>query len=157
MYKYKIVDLPQIAIIGQEGFCTKEKNEIQNLWEQTNLRFRDVADIGMKNADGSYVGFWGAMSDETMSFMPWTDNFSRGLYLAGIEVYEDTAVPAGWVKWVMPARKYLVTEVNPDNYEETFRNVINHLIPELGMTLAGAVCDFTEPATGQNKLFFPVA
>jgi hypothetical protein len=30
------------------------------------------------------------------------------------------------------------------------------LIPELGMKLAGAVCDFTEPATGQNKLFFPV-
>ena len=24
------------------------------------------------------------------------------------------------------------------------------------MKLAGAVCDFTEPATGQNKLFFPV-
>ena len=155
--KYEIVDLPQIAIIGQECFCTKEKNEVRNLWEQVNSRFREVADIGMKNADGSYVGFWGAMSDETMSFMPWTDDFSRGWYLAGIEVYENTLVPAGWVKWVMPARKYLVTEVHPDSYEETFRNVINHLIPELKMCLAGAVCDFTEPATGQNKLFFPVA
>ena len=57
----------------------------------------------------------------------------------------------------MPARKYLVTEVAPGNYEETFRNVINHLIPELGMKLAGAACDFTDPATGKNKLFFPVA
>lgn len=155
--RYEIIDLPKIAIIGREGFCTKEKNTVRDLWEQADLHFRDVADIGMKNADGSYVGFWGAMSDETMSFMPWTDDFSRGLYLAGIEVYEDTAVPAGWVKWVMPARKYLVTEVDPDCYEETFRNVIRHLIPELGMRLAGAVCDFTEPATGQNKLFFPVA
>ena len=98
----------------------------------------------------------GFMSDETMSFMPWTDGFSRGLYLAGIEVYEDTAVPDGWVKWVMPARKYLVTEVQPENYGEIFKYVINSLIPELGMKLAGAVCDFTEPATGQNKLFFPV-
>ena len=96
------------------------------------------------------------MSDETMSFMPWTDDFSRGLYLAGIEVYEDTPVPDGWVKWVMPARKYLVTEVTPESYGEIFRNVIYSLIPELGMKLAGAVCDFTEPATGQNKLFFPV-
>ena len=155
--KYEIVELPRIAIIGQEGLCTKEKNVVQHLWEQANLRFSEVADIGMKNADGSYVGFWGAMTDETMSFMPWTDDYSRGLYLAGIEVYEDTAVPAGWVKWVMPARKYLVTEVRPDCYEETFRNVIDRLIPELGMKLAGAVCDFTEPATGQNKLFFPVA
>ena len=157
MLKYEIVDLPKIAIIGQEGLCTKEKNVAQDLWKQTNLRFSDIADIGMKNADGSYVGFWGAMSDETMSFMPWADDFSRGLYLAGIEVYEDTAAPDGWVKWVMPARKYLVTEVDLDSYEETFRNVINHLIPELGMKLAGAACDFTEPATGQNKLFFPVA
>jgi hypothetical protein len=33
---------------------------------------------------------------------------------------------------------------------------IDSLIPELGLKLAGAVCDFTEPATGQNKLFFPV-
>ncbi len=121
--------------------------------------YRDIIDninSAMKNAEGSFVGFWGAMSDETMTFMPWTDDFSRGLYLAGIEVYEDTPVPDGWVKWVMPARKYLVTEVTPDNYEETFRNVINHLIPELGTKLAGTVCDFTEPATGQNKLFFPI-
>ena len=88
--------------------------------------------------------------------MPWTDDFSRGLYLAGIEVYEDTEVPAGWVKWILPARKYLVTKVDPNSYAETFRSVIDDLIPELGMKLAGAVCDFTEPATGQNKLFFPV-
>ena len=157
MIPYEIVDLPRIAMIGRECFCTKEKNEVPDLWKQVNSRFHELADIGMKNADGSYVGFWGAMSDETMSFLPWTDDFSRGLYLAGIEVYEDTAVPAGWVKWVMPARKYLVMEIDPDCYEETFRTVIDRLIPELGMKLAGAVCDFTEPATGQNKLFFPVA
>ena len=157
MEKYEIVDLPQIAIIGREGLCTKEKNAVQDLWQQANLRFSDVADIGMKNADGSYVGFWGAMSDETMSFLPWTEDYSRGLYLAGIEVYEDTPVPEGWVKWIMPARRYIVTEVALESYGETFRDVIDHLIPELGMKLAGAVCDFKEPATGQNKLFFPVA
>ena len=157
MNKYEIIDLPEIAIIGKEGLCTKEKNVVQDLWQQANSNFNDIADLGMKNADGSYAGFWGAMSDETMSFMPWTDNYSKGLYLAGIEAYEDTPVPAGWVKWVMPARKYLITEVSLGSYEETFRNVINHLIPELGMKLAGAACDFTDPATGKNKLFFPVA
>lgn len=76
--------------------------------------------------------------------------------MAGVEVYENTAVPDGWVKWAMPARKYLVTRVTPESYGETFETVINSLIPEHGMKLAGAVCDFTEPATGQNKLFFPV-
>ena len=156
MIRYEIIDLPEITIIGKEGLCTKDMNVSKDLWQQANSAFNEIADLGMKNADGSYTGFWGAMSDETMSFMPWTDDFSRGLYLAGVEVYEDTAVPAGWVKWVMPARKYLVTEVDPDSYEETFRYVITSLIPELGMKLAGAVCDFTEPATGQNKLFFPI-
>ena len=156
MFNYTIVDLPRIAIIGKEGLCTKEKNVVQNLWQQANSNFRDIADLGMKNADGSFVGFWGAMSDETLSFLPWTDDFSRGLYLAGIEVYENTSAPDGWAKWVLPARKYIVTDVAPENYGETFRNVIDRLIPKLGMKLAGAVCDFTEPADGQNKLFFPV-
>ena len=154
--KYKMIDLPKIAIIGKEGLCTKEKNVVQELWRQANAHFSEVAELGMKNADGSFVGFWGAMSDETRSFKPWTDGFSRGLYLAGLEVNEDAPVPDGWVKWVLPARKYLVTEVTPESYGRTFRNVIDSLIPELGLKLAGAVCDFTEPATGQNKLFFPV-
>ena len=156
MVQYEIADLPKVAIIGKEGLCTKERNIVQDLWQQANSNFSDIADLGMKNADGSFVGFWGAMSDETLSFLPWTDDFSRGLYLAGIEVYEDTPAPVGWVKWVLPARKYLVTEVTPESYGETFRNVIDCLIPKLGMKLAGAVCDFTEPATGQKKLFFPV-
>ena len=153
MLNYNIVDLPKIAVIGKEGLCTKEKNVVQDLWQQANSNFSDIAELGKKNADGSFVGFWGAMSDETLSFMPWTDGFSRGLYLAGVEVYEDAPIPDGWVKWVMPARKYLVTEVQPENYGKIFDYVIKSLIPELGMKLAGAVCDFTEPATGQNKLF----
>ena len=152
--KYEMIDLPEIAIIGKEGLCTKEKNVAQELWQQANSAFREIADLGMKNTDGSFVGFWGAMSDETLSFLPWTEDFSRGLYLAGVEVYEDAAAPTGWVKWVMPAGKYLVTEVTPESYGEIFDSVIHSLIPKLGMKLAGAVCDFTEPATGQNKLFF---
>ena len=155
--KYEIIDLPIITIIGKEGLCTKEKNVVNDLWHQANSNFSDIADLGMKKTDGSFVGFWGAMSDETLSFLPWTDGFSRGLYLAGIEVNEDTPVPDRWIKWVLPARKYLVTEVNPESYGETFRNVIDSVIPGLGMKLAGAACDFTDPATGQNKLFFPVA
>lgn len=156
MVQYEMIDLPEIAIIGKEGLCTKEKNVVQELWQQANANFSEIAELGMKHADGSFVGFWGAMSDETMSFLPWTDGFSRGLYLAGVEVSADAAAPDGWVKWVMPARKYLVTEVAPESYGETFETVIKRLIPDLGMKLAGAVCDFTEPATGQNKLFIPV-
>lgn len=44
-----------------------------------------MAALGMKNSDGTYVGFWGAMSNESRSFRPWTHQFTRGLYLAGVE------------------------------------------------------------------------
>ena len=81
----KIVDLPEIAIIGKEGFCTEEANIVQNLWEQANENFDEVLELGMREKNGAFVGFWGAMSDETMSFMPWTDNFTRGYYLDMVE------------------------------------------------------------------------
>lgn len=66
-----------------------------------------VAALGMKNSDGTYVGFWGAMSDESRSFRPWTHQFTRGLYLAGVETYADAVAPEGWTKWVGSENKRL--------------------------------------------------
>ncbi len=152
----KMIDLPMITVIGKEGLCTKEKNISQQLWQEADSHFNEVAALGMKNPDGTYVGFWGAMSDESKSFRPWTHQFTRGLYLAGVEAYADAAAPEGWTKWVIPARKYMVVDIEPNRYSEIFDEVINHTIPEKGMKLAGAACDYTEPATGKNKLFFPV-
>ena len=59
MFKYEMVNLPKIAIIGKEGLCTKEKNVVQDLWQQANSNFSEIANLGMKNADGSFVGFLG--------------------------------------------------------------------------------------------------
>ena len=39
----KIVDLPEIAIIGKEGFCTEDANIVQNLWKQANENFDEVS------------------------------------------------------------------------------------------------------------------
>lgn len=152
----KMIDLQAITVIGKEGLCTAEENIVQQLWQEANSHFDEVAALGMKNSDGTYVGFWGVMSDESKSFRPWTHQFTRGLYLAGVETYADADAPEGWTKWVMPARKYIVADVEPDRYGEIFNEVINNIISEKGMKLAGAVCDYTEPATGKNKLFFPV-
>lgn len=152
----KIVDLSEIAIIGKEGFCTEDANIVQNLWKQANENFDEVSELGMKEKNGAFVGFWGAMSDEAMSFGPWTNNFTRGYYLAGIEVYKDTEPPEGWKKWIMPARKYLVTEVVFEHYMETFMEVLKNQIPSRNMKLSGAACDYTEPSTGKNFIFFPV-
>ena len=34
--KYELIDLPKIAVIGKAGLCTKEKNIVQDLWQQAN-------------------------------------------------------------------------------------------------------------------------
>lgn len=151
-----MVDLPEIAIIGKEGYCCADHNIAAELWSQANSHFNEVAELGMKEKDGSYVGFWGAMSDETRSFQPWEDNFSRGLYLAGVEVTKEKEPPEGWTKWIMPARKYLIADVEPGKYQEIFLEMLQVEIPARKMRLSGAVCDYTEPGTGKNMMFFPV-
>lgn len=156
----KFVSLPAIDIIGREGLCTKGHNIVSELWAEANAHFAEVAPLGMKEKDGPYagafVGFWGAMSDVSRQFLPWTDDFLTGLYLAGIEVVHEQEAPEGWTKWTLPARRYLVADVTPETYGEIFREVIESVIPAKGLRLSGAVCDYTEPATGQNRLFFPV-
>ena len=154
--KAEIKDLAEIVIIGKEGFCTEEKNIVQQLWADANAHFGEVAPLAKKKADGSLVGVWGAMSDETMSFLPWTNNFSRGYYLAGVEVECDKDAPEGWKKWILPARKYLIVDVQAEKYMETFSQVIQDVIPQMRLKLCGAVCDFTDSTTGKNKLFFPI-
>lgn len=71
----KIVDLPEIAIIGMEGFRTEKANIVQSLWQQVN---------------------------------------------------------------------------------ETFTKVLESEIPSRHLILSGAACDYTEPSTGKNFIFFPV-
>ena len=156
LMEIKIIDLPMITVVGKEGLCTAENNIVQQLWQEANSHFDEVAALGMKNSDGTYVGFWGAMSDENKSFRPWTHQFTRGLYLAGVETYADAIAPDGWTKWVIPARKYIFVDVEPNKYGEIFEELKYHNISEKGMNIVGAVCDYTEPATGNSKLFFPV-
>jgi len=152
----KIIELPEIAVIGKEGLCTPESNCAQALWQEANSHFAEVAALGQKSKTGAYLGFWGAMSDEGMHFAPWTDNFSRGYYLAGVQANPNAQPPEGWKKWILPARKYLTVPVTPDQYGAVFARMLQKELPERGYSLSGAVCDFTHPATGESFLYFPV-
>ena len=106
----------------------------------------------LKDEDGNFVGFWGAMSDFSRSFKPWEDNFSKGLYLAGVECNDEAIAPTGWVKWQIPSYEYLCVEFNDGN---TFSEVINYMASN-NVELVGAVHDFTCPKTGKNFMFFPI-
>ena len=140
------------AVIGKEGSTEDGPGFVQNLWTDANTHFAEVAQLAKKDENGSLVGIWGAMTDFSRSFLPWEDGFSRGLYLAGVECVDDAQAPEGWVKWNVPGFEYLRVECDHDG---VFPEMIDYL-RENGISLAGAVHDFTCPQTGKNYMYFPI-
>lgn len=98
------------------------------------------------------IGKEGAMSDLTRSFQPWEDQFSRGLYLAGVECTDAAEAPAGWTKWVVPGYEYICVAADG---ETTFSDALASLRAD-GLTLAGAAHDFTCPKTRKSYMLFPI-
>ena len=143
---------PSFTVIGKEGSTNDGHGFIQKLWQEANAHFSEVARLAKRDEQGHYVGFWGAMSDMTHSFLPWQNDFKEGLYLAGVECDDDQEAPDGWTKWVIPGYEYLCVEVTR---ADTFANMISYLAKE-DISLAGAVHDYTEPTTQKNYMFFPI-
>ena len=140
------------AVIGKEGSTNDGPGFVQSLWADANAHFAEVAHLAKKDENGNLVGIWGAMTDFSRSFLPWEDGFSRGLYLAGVERVDDAQAPEGWVKWNVPGFEYLRVECDHDG---VFPEMIDYL-RENGISLAGAVHDFTCPQTGKNYMYFPI-
>ena len=140
------------VVIGKEGSTLDGKEFIQNLWADANSHFNEVQHLAKKDGSGNIVGIWGAMSDFSHSFKPWEDNFSKGLYLAGVECVDNAEVPEGWTKWVIPGYEYIYVACGEGN---TFSQVINYM-NQNNISLVGAVHDFTCPQTGKNYMFFPI-
>lgn len=140
------------SVIGKEGSTKDGKDFIQRLWNDANSHFQEVAELAKKDENGNLIGIWGAMSDLSRSFKPWENNFTKGLYLAGVEVTDDSKAPQGWVKWTIPSYEYIYVKSESSS---TFADVIKYLEGK-GISLAGAVHDFTCPETGQGYIFFPI-
>ena len=143
---------PAFAVIGMEGSTEDGPGFIQALWEKANSRFGEVAHLAKTNLGGSLCSVWGAMSAMSRSFRPWEDDFTRGLYLAGVEVVDNAQPPEGWVRWDIPGYEYIRVENNtPDIFPRTLQ-----ALAEQGLSLAGAVHDFTDPSTGKAYMLFPI-
>lgn len=139
------------SVIGKEGSTNDGKDFIRLLWNDANSNFHEVAELAKKDEKGKLVGIWGAMSDLSRTFKPWEDNFTTGLYLAGVEVKDDAEAPIGWTKWTIPSYEYIYVKKE----SSSFVDVIEYL-KEKGISLAGAVNDFNCPETGQDYMFFPI-
>ena len=140
------------VVIGKEGSTKEGEGFIQKLWDDANTNFNEVAHLAKRDNSGNILGIWGAMSDFSRSFNPWENDFSEGLYLAGVECNDNTEAPKGWSKWVIPGYEYLYVENEGRN---TFPNVIKYL-QENDIPLVGAVHDFNCPRTGKGYMFFPI-
>ena len=143
---------PAFTVIGMEGSTEDGPGFISALWEKANARFSEVAHLAKTNGDGSLCGIWGAMTDMSRSFRPWADDFTKGLYLAGVEVREDAQPPKGWVRWDVPGFEYIrVANDAPDVFPRTL-----DMLAQKGLALVGAVHDFTDPVTGKGYMLFPI-
>ncbi len=143
---------PAFAVIGMEGCTADGPGFIPALWEKGNSRFQEVAHLAKTNPDGSLCGVWGAMSNMSRSFRPWEDGFTRGLYLAGVEVRDDDMPPEGWTRWDIPGFEYVrVLNDAPDVFPRTLKALADE-----GLSLVGAVHDYTDPTTGTAYMLFPI-
>ncbi|MGN1018754.1 MAG: GyrI-like domain-containing protein [Aristaeellaceae bacterium] len=140
------------AVIGLEGSAEEGEGFVQRLWAEANARFPEVEPLALRDESGRLMGVWGAMTDPARSFQPWEENFTRGLYLAGVECALDAQPPEGWVKWIVPGFEYLRAERTGD---AAFAGMLAYM-QERGLSLEGAAQDFTCPATGKNYILFPV-
>lgn len=143
---------PGFAVIGIEGSTEDGADFVQRLWQEANGRFHEVAALAKTNADGSLAGVWGAMTDMERRFLPWTEDFSCGRYLAGVECREDAVPPSGWTRWDVPGFEYIRVR---SGQAEAFRETLAQLSAR-GLSLAGAVQDFTDPASGRSFMCFPI-
>lgn len=139
-------------VIGKEGSTNDGVGFIEKLWENANANFNEVANLAKKDDNGNIIGIWGAMSDFSRSFNPWDNNFSQGLYLAGVECNEEAQAPYGWTKWIIPSYEYIYVEKESN---DSFSNVIEYL-QQNEIMLVGAVHDFNCPKTGKGYMFFPI-
>lgn len=143
---------PAFCVIGKEGCTDQGSGFIQRLWEDANGHFAEIAALAKRDESGNLTGIWGAMTDTQRRFQPWEENFSRGLYLAGVECVDDAVPPDGWVKWQIPGFEYLQVE-NTSN--TIFGDTIAYLQAN-NMMLAGAVQEWTIPAEEKHYLLFPI-
>lgn len=140
------------VVIGKEGSTEDGEGFIARLWEDANSHFPEVSHLAKKDVEGNLAGIWGTMSDLTRSFLPWEEDFSKGLYLAGVECEDGAQAPDGWTKWVVPGYEYIYVENKGDG---VFQKVIEYL-QKAKIPLVGAVHDYTCPQTGKSYLFFPI-
>jgi predicted transcriptional regulator YdeE len=150
---FKQTVINSFSVIGKEGTTNNGGNFIDGLWLDAKQNFSEIEKLA-KTEDGYIVGFWGLMSDFSRQYLPWEENYTKGLYLAGVEVENDKIAPSNWVKWTVPTFEYIYVAIEKD-YGETFIKGLEYL-KDNGFDLVGAVQEFHCPVENKLYLFYPI-
>lgn len=146
------VRIESFCVIGKLGSTIEDPKIVKKLWVEADMHFLEVTSLAKKRENGGLKAIWGIMSREDMSYMPWTDNYSKGLYLAGVEVHDEAEPSEGWVKWRVPG--FIAYKVKVEG-NDTFNNTIKWL-NDNNIELVMAVQDYTDPQTQENYMLFPI-
>jgi len=146
-------------IIEKEGFTLggvkyegkNENNEIITLWDDFIMRLKEI-----KNRTGSSrYGYdtWTEKINETGEF----------IYVAGVEVEDDSGVPEGMVSIKIPSNRYAVFTIDSvlEDVHNTVGQIFSKWLPEAGLKVADNY-DFEyynenfKPDDHNSKIYFYV-
>lgn len=152
--QHQILQIETFSVIGKEGSTREGPGFVGRLWQEANAGFPEIAPLVAQDDAGQPLGFWGLMTDFSRTFLPWQEQYTQGLYLAGAQVRPDSIAPPGWTKWTAPASEYLRVKIQGDP-GEAFSEAITWM-QKKDLPLVGAVYDFLNPdENGQLYMLFP--
>ncbi|MBE6597943.1 MAG: GyrI-like domain-containing protein [Ruminococcaceae bacterium] len=141
------------TVIGKKGSTEDGNGFVAELWKKANAEMEEIFPLIKRDKKGKPIGCWGLRSDFSGELGEWEDG--KGLYLAGVEVKEDSFAPFGWTKWTVPESNYISIRVEGKK-AEAVKEALAY-IEKLHLTVNGAYHEYMNPlAPGQTFLFFPV-
>lgn len=142
------------SVIGKKGSEADGGGFVTELWKKANQDIREILPLAKRRGPEGLVSCWGLRSDSALNLQEWGDG-GDGLYLAGVEVENDTFAPLGWSKWTVPASNYVSVQVEGKT-ADAIREAREY-IRKKGLEITGAYFEYMNPlAPGQLQLFFPV-
>ncbi|MCQ2413692.1 MAG: hypothetical protein MJ082_02695 [Clostridia bacterium] len=77
--KTKSIEKPAFSVIGKLGLTDGKEGFVATFWQEANAHFGEISPLVKRNEKGVPVGFYGAMSDREMKFLPWQNDFSEAV------------------------------------------------------------------------------
>ncbi len=170
-------DLPEMTVVYRYEFCRGDcmehlkENEldgetdlIKNEWKKFKETYRMFDEIALKDEKGEIPAFWGIMTEDNalvtdVTFTKyWTHYYRTGYYLAAFEVNDRSRnfCVNGWERGIIPAHHYVTVDMTGKDYDKTFFEYVDGIIPDLGYRLDGSILERINPKTDKLEVYFPV-